>query len=310
MEYPTTLPQFEEQFGTEEACRQYLYGLRWPDGFRCTRCEHDAAWSRSNGLFECARCGYQVSVTAGTIFQDTKKPLRMWFNAIWHVTSQKYGANAMGLQRIMGFGSYRTAWSWLHKLRRAMVRPGRDRLMGHVQVDETFVGAEKSGKRGRGASGKTLILIATETNDARIGRIRMKTIVDASAISIHPAIESMVALGTTIETDGWCGYKGIDGLGFHHIKPSRRISSGDDMLPACHRVASLLKRWLLGTHQGSVGRGHLDYYLDEFTFRFNRRKSKSRGHLFRRLLEQAVAIEPTTVKMIVKQGQSPDYKIL
>jgi transposase-like protein len=310
-EYPKNLLMMEEQFDSEAACREYLFQLRWPKGFRCPRCDHDVAWSRSNGLFECARCGFQASVTAGTIFQDTKKPLRLWFRAIWHVTSQKYGANALGLQRVLGFGSYRTAWAWLHKLRRAMVRPGRDRLSGRVQVDETYVGGEKAGKRGRGAAGKSLVLIAAEYDGKRIGRIRLLKIADASGDSIEKALKVMVEPGSQIETDGWSGYKKSESLGYVHVIARDSAQIGEDLLPACHRVAGLLKRWLLGTHQGAVSHDHLGYYLDEFTFRFNRRTSASRGKLFYRLLQQAVAVEPAPLKTMIKnsRGKRPDYKI-
>lgn len=302
----------EEQFASEAACREYLFRLRWPKGFRCPRCGHDVGWSRSNGLYECAKCAYQASVTAGTVFQDTKKPLRLWFRAIWHVTSQKYGANALGLQRILGLGSYRTAWSWLHKLRRAMVRPGRDRLAGRVQVDEAYIGGKKPGKRGRGAAGKALVLIAAQTDGKRIGRIRMQVIPDAGKDSIEAALEGMVEPGAEIETDGWSSYGGIENLGYVHVVSRNNAQVGEDLLPACHRVAGLLKRWLLGTHQGAVSHEHLAYYLDEFTFRFNRRTSASRGKLFYRLLQQAVVIEPTLVKEMIKhaRGKKPDYKML
>ena len=184
-EYPKTLMEFEQQFSSEEACLEYLFKLRWPQGFRCPRCEYEKAWITNQGLlYRCVRCDLKTSVTAGTIFQDTKKPLGLWFHAIWHLISQKYGANALGLQRVLGFGSYRTAWIWLHKLRRAMVRPGRDRLSGKVEVDETYVGGEKSGKRGRGAEGKALVVRAVEVKDKRIGRIRLKRVADASAVSL------------------------------------------------------------------------------------------------------------------------------
>mgnify|MGYP000356042570 FL=1 len=299
-DYPTTILELEDRFSSEKACREYLFGLRWPDGFRCPRCSHEQYWQRSNGLFECTRCGFQVSVTAGTIFQDTKKPLRLWFRAIWHVTSQKYGANALGLQRVLGLGSYRTAWSWLHKLRRAMVRPGRDRLSGVVQVDESLFGGKRPGKRGRGASGKTLVFIAAQVDGHRIGRIRLQIIPDASADSLKGAITNTIEPGTVVQTDGWRGYSQLQKLGYVHEIVRSDYDIGDDLLSFCHRVASLLKRWLTGTHQGSVSHKHLGYYLDEFTFRFNRRTSRSRGKLFYRLIQQALMIDPVTNKSLTK----------
>jgi transposase-like protein len=296
-DYPKTITEFEQRFSNEEACREYIRSLRWPEGFLCPSCSYHEAWTTKRDLFVCKQCGMHVSLLAGTIFQDTKKPLTMWFRAIWHVTSQKYGANALGIQRIMGFGSYRTAWSWLHKLRRAMVRPGRDRLSGSVQVDETFMGGKKSGKRGRGTEGKQLVLVvAQEDGLNKIGRIRLSVIPDASADSINLALVSMVKPGSLIKTDGWKGYNKVKTVGYGHeiVRPS--FTLGEDMLPLCHRVASLCKRWLLGTFQGSAGKNNLQYYLDEYTFRFNRRTSKSRGKLFYRLVQQAVMIEPVLVK--------------
>ncbi len=291
-EYPRTLLEFEEWFATESACREYLRRIRWRDGFRCPRCQQEAAWGTGRGLYHCRNCGLQTSVTAGTIFQDTSKPLRVWFRALWHVTNQKSGVSALGLQRALGLGSYRTAWTWLHKLRRAMVRPGRDRLGGAVEVDETYVGGERPGKRGRGAAGKALVLVAAEVDGSRLGRIRLRQVADGSAASLTPAVEEMVAPGSTILTDQWGGYNRLVDRGYLHEVIRREAVVGDNALPRVHRVASLLKRWLLGTHQGAVRASHLDYYLDEFTFRFNRRTSRSRGKLFFRLVEQAVAVDP------------------
>lgn len=297
-DYPTTILQFEARFATEEACREYLVSLRWPDGFRCPNCAHAKAWRTQRGLLHCALCGHQTSVTAGTIFQDTRKPLRLWFRAMWHVTSQKSGVSALGLQRVLGLGSYETAWIWLHKLRRAMVRPGRDRLSGTVEVDEVYIGGEKSGKRGRGALGKSLVVIAAEKDGGGTGRIRLCRVRDASAASLQAAISQVVAPGSIVETDGWSGYRGIDQLGYVHHVARDAAEVGEHPLPRCHRVASLLQRWLLGTHQGAVRPSHLDYYLDEYTFRFNRRTSNSRGKLFYRLAQQAVAVEPVPEKAL------------
>jgi transposase-like protein len=244
------------------------------------------------GVLHCAGCGVQTSVTAGTIFQDTHKPLRLWFQAAWYVVSQKNGVSALGLQRVLGLGSYRTAWVWLHKLRRAMVRPGRDLLSGVVEADETYVGGERPGKRGRGAAGKALVFIAAEDKGDGIGRIRMQRIANASAESLRAAISYAVAPGSSVRTDGWKGYAGLEGSGYSHLVAHHSADVGENLLPLVHRVASLLKRWLQGTHQGAVRPTHLDYYLDEFTFRFNRRTSRSRGKLFYRLLQQSVLVAP------------------
>jgi hypothetical protein len=195
--------------------------------------------------------------------------------------TSKNGASALTVQRLLGLGRYQTAWAWLHKLRRAMVRPGRDHLAGVGEADESYGGGEKPGKRGRGAPGKALMLLAVQLQPSdEIGRIRMRHVPDASARSLVPALESMVTVGSEIRTDGWGGSQELESKGYRHAVIRRSAEIGEDLLPACHRVASLLKRWLLGTHQGAVRHEHLTYYLDEFTFRFNRRTSASRGMLF------------------------------
>jgi transposase-like protein len=245
-----------------------------------------------------------MSVTAGTVFHDTRKPLRLWFRAAWWVVSQKNGASPLGLQKVLGLGSYETAWTWLHKLRRAMVRPGRDRLSGRVEVDEAYVGGRTPGRRGRGGEKKALIVVAAEEDGEGIGRIRLGHVPDASAESLGGFIGNAVEPGNEIHTDAWQGYAGIERQGYvHHrtISP-QEAQPGEGLLPRAHRVVSLLKRWLLGTHQGAVSHEHLDYYLDEFTFRFNRRASKHRGKLFFRLLEQAVAVDPVPYDRIVASG--------
>jgi transposase-like protein len=298
-DYPRTIGEFEARFATEDACRVYLSRLRWPDGFRC-RCGEAKAWWTARGLWQCAACGAQTSVTAGTIFQDTRKPLRLWFHAMWWVTGQKTGASALGLQRLLGLGSYETGWTWLHKLRRAMVRPGRDRLSGRVEVDESFVGG--GGAQGRSTATKALIVIAAEEVGQGIGRIRLRRVPDGSTDSLHTFVKETIEPGSLVHTDGWHGYDGLKAAGYRHRVTLLRGREDLAMkcLPRVHRVASLLKRWLLGTHQGAVSQAHLDYYLDEFTFRFNRRTSKHRGLLFFRLAQQAVAVEPAPYHRLVK----------
>ncbi len=243
-------------------------------------------------LLWCQGCNHQVSVTAGTLFNDTHKPLRLWFEAMWYVVNQKSGVSALGLQRVLGLGSYHTAWNWLHKLRRAMVRPGRDRLSGVVEVDEIFIGGERAGKRGRGAAGKELVVIAAQLADKGIGRIRLVRVPNAAAESLTPAVENMIEPGTEVHTDGWRGYNGLPEAGYRRKIIRETPDVGKNLLPLANRVASQLKRWLLGTHQGAVRSSHLDYYLDEYTFRFNRRTSRSRGLLFYRLITQAVHLSP------------------
>ena len=255
-----TLLDLETRFATDTACREYLSQLRWPNGFCCPRCRGSTAWSTKRGLHVCAGCGHQASVTAGTIFQDARVPLTLWFRAVWWVTSQKYGANALGLQRILGFGSYQTAWTLLHKLRRAMVRPDRERLAGSVEVDETFVGGVESGGGRRHIGKKALVAIAAEVRGRGIGRIRMRRVLDSSAGSLLPFVQEAVEPGSTIITDGLQSYRRLKEIGYAH---DRRVilgseESADEVMPRVHKVASLLKRWLLSTHQGGVSRQHID----------------------------------------------------
>ncbi len=256
-------------------------------------------------LFQCCGCRRQTSATAGTIFQDTRKPLVMWFRAMWYVTSQKNGASALGLQRVLGLGSYETAWTWLHKLRRAMIRPDRDRLRGWVEVDETMVGGLEEGVAGRQTESKAVVIIAAQADGPGIGRIRMRMVEDASAHSLHPFVEDCIEPGSTLHTDGWQGYAGLENKGYQReitvLRGRRKEAS--QLMPRVHRIASLLKRWLLGTHQGAVAHPYLPYYLDEFTFRFNRRKSKSRGKLFFRLMQQAASTSPVPYETIVKASK-------
>jgi transposase-like protein len=309
-DYPRTILELEDRFSSEEACREYLMQLRWPEGFVCPRCQNRGGWPATRGRMICGACRYHASATAGTIFQATHKPLRMWFRAIWYVTSQKNGASAMSVQRLLGLGSYSTAWTWLHKLRRAMIRPGRDRLQGTAEVDETYWGSKEEGVVGRLTEDKALIIVAAEEDGKGIGRIRLRHIPDTTKTSLHDFVAEAIEPGSTVRTDGLNAYRGLKGY-VHDRQVQRRQPEGEHLLPRVHRVVSLLKRWLLGTHQGAIGHEHLDYYLDEFTFRFNRRKSASRGKLFYRLLQQAVQIDPVPYQLIVggKPGPSVDHNI-
>jgi transposase-like protein len=304
IDYPRTLQEFDNFFPNDDACRNYIARLRWPHGCQCPACDSlKAPWITARGYLHCQGCNTETSITSGTIFEKTRYPLRTWFFAIWLVTSQKSGASALGVKRALGLGSYQTAWAWLHKLRRAMVRPGRNLLHGDIEVDETYVGGKKKpGKRGRGAEGKEIVVIALEVHDPKgYGRVRMKRIPDVSAESLIPFVCEAVKPGSVIRTDGWSGYSGLTKHGYVH-KQNIQSDSGDPAhvtMPGVHRIASLLKRVLLSTHQGAASGKHLEYYLDEYTFRFNRRTSKSRGLLFYRLLEQAIETEVTTFRAIV-----------
>jgi transposase-like protein len=303
-DYPRDVIEFRDRFSTEEACAAYLAELRWPDGFVCPECGA-RAWRMCRGLFLCRGCRRQVSVTSGTIFHGSRKPLRLWFEAMWHITEQKYGANALGLQRILGLGSYHTAWRWLHRIRQAMVRPGRDRLHGTVEVDETYIGGAKPGKPGRSAEGKAIVAVAVEDTSVPgvtkrgMGRIRLARVSDASAASLGAFLQANVSPGSRVRTDGWSGYTPMPPETYAHD-----IVGSTDLV-ICHLVASLLKRWLLGTYQGAVEPQQLDYYLDEYTFRFNRRKSASRGKLFYRLVQQATSVDPIPGRAILGGRQEP-----
>ena len=304
-EYPMTFNEFTTKFATEQQCRDYLYQLRWPEGYKCPKCQNEKSWKIDENLYECSNCGHQASVIAGTIFQDTRKPLKAWFTAIWWVTTQKNGASAKGLQQVLGLKSYETAWTWLHKIRKAMVLPNRSDLSGTVEVDETYIGGEEpGGKQGRGSENKALVAIAVEVNDKRKpGRIRMSVIPNASGDSLETFVVNNIEKGSTVITDGWPSYSFLSTSGYHHTRMAKNdLDQDEKMLPRVHMVVSLLKRWLLGTHQGAVREKHLQAYLDEYVFRFNRRKSAERGLLFYRLLECAMNVKPITYDDIVNSS--------
>ena len=307
--YPRSAGEFQAWFRTDADCLDYLEWLRWPDGFVCPGCGHAGGWRLGDGRLRCAGCGRRTSVTAGTIFDRTRTPLTVWFTACWLFATQKNGVSALSLQRALEISSYQTAWAMLHRLRSVLVRPGRDRLAGTVEVDETYIGGEEPGLRGGRARGKKVLTgIAVEIHEPRgIGRCRMAPLADVSAASLHPFVVDHVEPGATVITDAWQGYYGIAELGYSHERRSQRAARtrGDDpvqLLPAVHRVASLAKRWLLGTHQGSVDEAHLPVYLDEFVFRFNRRRSRSRGLVFYRVLELAVGHDPVRYQDLIALG--------
>ncbi len=296
----STMLEFEEQFRTEQDCHEYLQKFKWPDGYKCPLCDHPKGWISSKGNMICCECEHHNSLTASTIFHGSRKPLMLWFRAMWYVTEQKNGVSALGLQRAIGLGSYHTAWAWLHKLRCAMVRPDRDRLKGTVEVDEALYGGVKKGKRGRGADGKALILVATEDDDGFPGRVRLVQIWDASEDSLKAALAQTVEPGSTVRTDGWAGYTNLDEIGLkHEVVTKATATNSENLMPMAHLNISLFKRWILGTHQGAIGHDHLGFYLDEFTFRFNRRKSKARGLLFQRLVENAMQTDPVPEELLI-----------
>jgi transposase-like protein len=304
---PQDLPSFLERFGSDEQCRAYLFQARWPHGFRCSACGHDRAWAHKARLIdECAACGKQHSLLAGTIFEQTKTGLSRWFLAIYLVTSSTGGISAMELKRQMGFGSYQTAWSWLHKIRKAMVRPERAPLAARVEADETYGGGPRPGQPGRGAAGKVKVAGAVEAGRGqargrRLGRLRLAVVPDVSARSLEGFLAAAVAKPATIATDGWSGYGGLAAAGDAHEPLNLAAGWGDAALrlPAIHLVFGLAKRWLLGTHHGAVSSKHLPAYLDEFVFRFNRRTARNISHRFARVIEHAVQIRPTTYHALV-----------
>jgi transposase-like protein len=309
-DYPRSVGEFRSWFGADADCLDYLEWLRWPDGFVCLSCGQPGGWRLGDGRFRCGSCRSASSVTAGTIFDKTRTPLTVWFTACWLFATQKDGVSAQSLQRTLEIGSYQTAWAMLHRLRSVLVRPGRERLTGRVEVDETFIGGEEPGLRGGRQKGKkSLVAVAVELREPKgFGRCRMVILPDASAASLHPFITAHVAPGATVVTDAWQGYSGIEHLGYARQRHSQRSAKlrGEDpygLLPGVHRIASLAKRWLLGTHQGSVDPAHLQAYLDEFVFRFNRRSSRSRGLVFHRVLELAVGHEPVRYRDLVVDPQ-------
>ena len=309
--YPRSIGEFHAWFPTDADCLDYLEWLRWPGGFVCPTCSELGGWRLGDGRFECFRCSWRRSVTAGTIFDRTRTPLTVWFTACWYFATGKDGISALSLKRTLEMGSYQTAWAMLHRIRSALVRPGRDRLSGKVQVDETYIGGHEPGLAGGRAKGKkTLTGIAVEVHEPKgFGRCRMAPLADLSAPTLHAFVKDHVEPGSVVITDGWTGYEGLMELGYGHDRRTQRAAQarGEDpqaLLPGPHRIASLTKRWLLGTHQGSVSDEHLPSYLNEFVFRFNRRTSRSRGMLFYRVMELAVGHAPVRYRELVPHRRS------
>ncbi|WP_082057002.1 IS1595 family transposase [Psychromicrobium lacuslunae] len=309
VDYPADFGQFQDWFSTDEACFEYLAHLRWPDGFACPRCAGLDAWATASGLWMCRNCGRRTSVTSGTLFDRTRTPLRTWFAAVWFVTAQKNGVSALGLQRVLGLRSYETAWAWMHKLRRAMVMPERELLGGTVEVDESYIGGISRGKTGRSTDKVPVMSAAENLGRNRIGRIRMEPTTPESLPLVKFAQRVIVA-GSVIKTDGAQELRRLGNLGFQHKFYTQLGSSTPAHidLPAVHMVASQLKRWMLGTMHYGASSDHFGYYLDEFTFRFNRRAANSRGLLFYRLLHQAVRTEPRPLNELVSSENNKYLK--
>ena len=300
MNYPKIQKEFELFFSNEQTCFNYLFDIKYPNGFICLHCNANNYWLIKKSVIRCKKCRKETSVIAGTLFQNSNLSLMDLFRITWWMVIQKNGISAKGLGRLFGI-SYKTSWVWLQKFRRIMVIPERDKLTGHVEIDEMLVGGRRKGKRGRGAENKTLVVIAVEVYPKGTGRTRLSIIDNASRISLNAFIKQNVEKNSIITTDAWSGYVDVTKMKYSHkiINQTRELDK-DNLLPNVHKIASLVKRWLLGTHQSYVNNEHLQFYLDEFTFRYNRRKSNSRGKLFYTMLYQSIKNEPLKNKEFFK----------
>jgi len=290
-DFPKTATEFEARFATEADCRAYWIEARWGGNPACARCSSTRMWTERDGfLFECADCGHQTSLTSGTLLEKTRKPFKMWFRAVFEISARRNGISAKDLQRIMGFGSYKTAWSWLHKLRTAMVRPDREPLGPLVQIDEALVG-------GKGGPHKELVLVASEAN----GRVRLAHTDNNDGATLRQFSDAQIAADTHVVTDGHAGYNS-ESLGerpHEMIVQTKSERLENDALQGCHWTVSLFKRWLLGTHAGAVHDKHLQSYLDEFAFRHNRRKTKGVARIAARVIENLVRCKPLPMRKII-----------
>jgi predicted RNA-binding Zn-ribbon protein involved in translation (DUF1610 family) len=299
--YPTSLIEFQAEFGTEAACAAYLAQQRWPNGFVCPACGSLRAWALKTKAhtYECADCGRQTSVTAGTILHDSKLPLTTWFLAAFLIATHSNGLSARQLQRLLGLGSYRTAWMLAGKLRRAMVDPQRAPLSGLIEADESTVPLRTrddppAGGGGRSLEGKMAIAGAVEISDGVVGRLRLQAIDDYSAETLHAFLLQAVTPGSAVKTDGWSGYPGAPGLA--HDPHVVGKMAAHVILPTIHTVFSNVKSWAKGVYHG-LRRPHLQSYLDEFVFRFNRRRTPHAA--FRSILRIATAIKPVPYNMLI-----------
>jgi transposase-like protein len=302
-DFPKTLREFQSRFADEAACRAYLAASRWPEGYRCPRCGHTEAFELARShRWECKACRYQTSVTAGTILHGTRTPLAQWFWAAYLMTTLTPGVSALQLQRQLGLTRYETAWMLLHKLRRATVAPERTPLRDKVEVDETYVGGPEEGVVGREVDTKALVVGAVEVRGRAAGRVRLQVVPDASGPALTGFVQAVVAPGATVITDGWSGYAPLAGLGYRHRpKPQRTPERAETVLPRIHRAFSNLKTWLRGTHHG-VDPPYLQAYLDEYTFRFNRRRTPMAA--FQTLLGLGTQRGPTTYKQLYRSERN------
>jgi ISXO2-like transposase domain/Transposase zinc-ribbon domain len=299
-----TILEFQQQFATEAACRDYLFLCRWPDGFACRRCGADevGAMHRARRVWQCKKCGAQTSVTAGTVMHNTQTPLRLWFWAAYLVATHHPGISAVQLQRQLGIARHETAWMLLHKLRRAMVAPEREPLKREIEIDEFFLGGHEKGLKGGRARGKkVLCAVAVEVRGRGSGRLRLGVIQDASGDSLQAFAQATTEPGAIVNSDGWLGYRGLPAVGFEHRpwSPSSVTAGEEPYLPRAHRAISNLKAWLHGTHRGT-SRRHLPAYLDEYVFRHNRRRTPHAA--FQTLLGLSAINQPSSYRDIIDQA--------
>jgi len=293
MLYPKNQIEFEKSFSTDKQCLDYLFGLKYEQGFKCSACSHSECWVNVRGILICKKCKQETSIIANTVFHGSRIPIHLLFRILWFVVIQKVGVSALSVQKILGIKRYATVWEWPHKFRRIMVLPSREKLSGIIEVDETFVGGTRKGKRGRGAEGKLIVIIAVELVQKHTGRIRVDIIENADRKCINEFLKNNIQIGSTIVTDGWAGYADVKKMKYNHQIETKTMSeNGENLTPHVHKISSLLKRWLLGTHQNYTSDEYLAYYLDEYAFRYNRRNAKSRGLLFYILLKQAILNKP------------------
>jgi len=269
-----SLMQFQKKFGTEKACQKHLFRLRWPEGFRCPRCQHDQAYfQRTRNLYHCRACGYQASLTAGTVFHKTRTPLHKWFWMIWLMGRQKSGISMLSLQRMLEIKTYKTVWTMGHKIRQAMAaRDANYQLAGLIEMDDTYFGAPKPGKRGRGAAGKAKVVVAVETPADKPRFAAMRRVPRVSSEEIQPLVKERLAAEAVIKTDGWQGYSFLDAapdLQHEWLVPGSG-KEAPKVLPWVHTLIANIKGNIRGIHHG-VSPKHLPRYLGEFCYRFNRR---------------------------------------
>ena len=307
--YPKTILELSQWFPDDGACRRYLEQLWWPDGFVCPSCGGKDCWRMAKGVIRCKTCRGETSVTAGTIFADTRTPLPIWFHAAWRMVDSQNGISARTLRKSLGIEDYRLAFRILHRLRRVVVDPDRSQLVGPVEVDDIYVGGNELGVIGRETRTKSVVGVAVEAREyeketrrglkiVRVaGRVRLGIMPDAGKESFRDFVNWAVEPGSIVYTDSHPGIQPLEGFEHRRFNLKRSGVPAHRSLPHVHRVASLLKRWLNGTHQGAATRKHLSFYLDEFTWRFNRRHWQA-GARFRRLLERAVLTEQVTYEQL------------